>query len=58
MGACLIQGRIGFVFSPIEQPQAFRMRFDVPERWIGHEREMYRQLEEAIATHVAIVNQF
>ena len=52
VGACLLQARKGYVYSPMEQPCAFQVALSAPElRWEGHEHEMYSVLNRAIASH-------
>ena len=58
VGACLLQARMGYVFSPTEQPEAFHVRL-APRNslWEGTEQQMYAILKEALAFHVAAVDQ-
>jgi hypothetical protein len=56
VGACLLQERTGYVFSPIEQSDAFRIRLAPPySSWIGQENVMYQTLRRAVADHIAAV---
>jgi hypothetical protein len=59
VGACLVQARRGYIYSPLERPR-FPAPFVVPllpgeERWQGREREMFAVLRAEIAKHVAAV---
>jgi hypothetical protein len=59
VGACLLQARKGYVYSPIERPQdptpyAVDLLPGV-DQWEGREREMYAALDAAIKKHVAAV---
>jgi hypothetical protein len=59
VGACLVQARRGYVYSPIESPQCPEpYTIDLlpgEEKWEGREREMYAALRAAIAKHVEVV---
>lgn len=55
VGACLLQARTGYVYSPIEQPEPFKVELQRDGVWEGKEREMYRVLEEAIEERVRAV---
>lgn len=57
VGACLLQARQGYVFSPLEEPHAFRIDL-LPENteWEGKEQEMYKHLNDAISQHVHRIN--
>jgi hypothetical protein len=58
VGACLLQARMGYVFSPIERPEAFSVRLAPPNSlWKGKEQQMYSVLKEALASHVVAVAQ-
>lgn len=58
VGACLLQARTGFVFSPIERPEPFLIPLAAPNlAWKGHEREMYDVLKTALAAHVTATEQ-
>ncbi|WP_131803251.1 MULTISPECIES: hypothetical protein [unclassified Mesorhizobium] len=57
VGVCLLQARTGYVFSPIEQPEAFVIPLAPPTlEWEGHEQQMFGTLKAAIATHVDTVS--
>lgn len=56
VGVCLLQARMGYVFSPIEQPQAFLVPLAPHnEPWEGQERRMYDLLKRSLSDHVAAV---
>jgi hypothetical protein len=56
VGACLLQARRGYVFSPIERPEAFLVDLAPQDPlWKGREREMYERLNHALECHVAAV---
>jgi len=56
LGAYSLQARIGYVYSPIENSQAFPVPlWDQGKPWHGHESEMYDTLRKAITEHVAKV---
>lgn len=56
-GAYSLQGRIGYVYSPLENPEAFRVAlWPHGEPWEGHETEMFAVLSRAIADHVDRLN--
>ena len=56
VGGCLLQARMGYVFSPIEKPEAFRVPL-LPStvEWEGHEQQMLEVLQRELATHVGRV---
>jgi hypothetical protein len=57
VGACLLQARLGYVFSPMGQPEAFEISLGTPDSlWLGKEQQMYNVLKHALASHVAAVN--
>jgi hypothetical protein len=55
VGACLLQARTGYVYSPIERPEPFKIELLSERAWEGREQEMYRVLREAIEEHVRAV---
>ena len=55
VGACLLQARTGYVYSPIEQPAPFRVELLRDNAWEGREQEMYGVLRKAIEEHVRAV---
>lgn len=56
VGACLLQARTGYVYSPIEQPEPFPVPLIAHnERWEGREQEMFGVLQAAIEEHVVRV---
>lgn len=55
VGACLLQARTGYVYSPIEQPEPFKVELLRHSTWKGREQEMYRALRNAIEEHVHAV---
>jgi hypothetical protein len=55
VGACLLQARTGYVYSPIERPQPFKIELLREGAWKGKEQEMYRVLREAIEERVGAV---
>lgn len=56
VGACLLQARTGYVYSPIEQPEPFKVVLLRDSAWEGKEKEMYRVLHEAIEERVRTVS--
>ena len=55
-GAYSLQARMGYVYSPLEQPEAFCVRLWPSDRpWEGHEEEMFDTLKRSLAHHVAAV---
>ncbi|MEI5676684.1 MULTISPECIES: hypothetical protein [unclassified Mesorhizobium] len=57
VGICLLQARMGYVYSPIENERAFRVPLaDAAEPWEGNEQDMYAVLRRTVADHVASVN--
>ncbi|KSV76012.1 hypothetical protein N185_16320 [Sinorhizobium sp. GW3] len=55
-GAYSLQARTGYVYSPLEDPEAFRVPlWPHGEPWEGHEAGMYEVLGRKIAEHVATV---
>jgi hypothetical protein len=55
VAACLLQARTGYVYSPIEQPEPFKVELLRESAWEGREQEMYGVLREAIEEHVRAV---
>jgi hypothetical protein len=56
VGACLLQARQGFVFSPMQRPEPFVIPLGPPEsEWRGRENEILGVLKKALAEHVAAV---
>lgn len=55
VGACLVQARTGYVYSPIEQPEPFKVELLRDEAWEGREHEMYGVVRKAIEERVRAV---
>jgi hypothetical protein len=58
VGACLLQARTGYVYSPIEQPEPFKIELLRESAWEGREQEMYGALRDAIEERVRTVSLF
>jgi len=55
-GAYSLQGRVGYVYSPLEDPEAFRVPlWPMGQPWEGHEQEMFATLRQELDKHVAAV---
>lgn len=58
VGVCLLQARTGYVLSPIEQPQAYRVPLAPPgSNWHGQEQQMFDVLRQALTAHVDAVSE-
>lgn len=56
VGVCLLQARTGYVYSPIEDPEAFRVTLAPhDEPWAGQQQRMHGILKQAVADHAAAV---
>lgn len=56
IGICLLQARSGYVYSPIEQPEAIKVPLlEYGVEWEGREQEMFAGLREAVAKHTTSV---
>lgn len=55
VGACLLQARTGYVYSPIEQPEPVKVELLRDSAWEGREQEMYGALREVIEERVRAV---
>ena len=57
VAACLLQAKMGYVYSPIERPEPFPITlFASDERWDGREQEMFAKLRAALDEHVTEVD--
>ncbi|MBB3917713.1 hypothetical protein [Rhizobium fabae] len=55
-GAYSLQGRIGYVYSPLEAPEAFRVQlWPNGQPWEGHEQKMFATLRRELEKHVDAV---
>jgi hypothetical protein len=57
VGACLLQARLGWVFSPMESDEVFEVTLAPPGTpWMGKEPQMFNVLRQALDDHVAAIS--
>jgi hypothetical protein len=56
VGACLLQARMGYVYSPMEKAEPFSIPLAPADSlWAGKETQMYKVIKTALSDHVVAV---